>query len=164
MTSANIASAFGLAIVVTTLLTCVIAAPTKAEGLQFSNPPVLSDSSKYYSHVVVAPNGGKAIYIAGQGPLTKEKKLVQGKEAQVHQVFSNLRAALKSAGATGADVVSINVYIVDYTEADLKQLADEEKALFVTGRMPTSTLVPVPRLALDKEMFEINAVAVVYPK
>jgi enamine deaminase RidA (YjgF/YER057c/UK114 family) len=163
MSVTNIAIAAGLAFVAT-MLTCAITAPARAEGLHFSNPTALEDSSKYYSHVAVAPNGGKTIYIAGQGGLNKEKKVVPGKEAQIRQAFSNLKAALESAGATGEDVVSINVYFVGYTEADLGPLAEAEKSLFTPGKMPTSTLVPVPRLALDAELFEITAVAVVYPK
>jgi enamine deaminase RidA (YjgF/YER057c/UK114 family) len=164
MTATNIATAAGLAVVATSMLTCAITAPARAEGLHFSNPTALEDSSKYYSHVAVAPNGGKTIYVAGQGGLTKEKKVVPGKEAQIRQAFSNLKAALESAGATGGDVVSINVYFVGYTEADLGLLSEAEKSLFTPGKMPTSTLVPVPRLALDAELFEITAVAVVYPK
>lgn len=137
----------------------------KNNRLQFINPQALSDSSQYYSHIVVAPGGGTTIYISGQTAYGNDRKVVGAgdKAAQMHKAFSNLRLALEAAGATPEDVVSINVYIVDHTEADLVPLAKEEAALFTRGKMPTSTLVPVPRLAVDDCLFEINAIAVVYP-
>lgn len=132
--------------------------------LTFINPPELSDSSQYYSHIAIAPHGGTTIYIAGQ--TATESDPIGGlgdKRAEMKKAFSNLRIAIAASGAKPDDVVSINVYIVNYTEADLKFLAEEEAALFKAGQMPTSTLVPVPRLALDDLLFEINAIAVIYP-
>lgn len=72
------------------------------------------------------------------------------------KAFSNLRFAIEPSGVRAEDVTSINVYIVDYTEANLASLAAEEAPLFKIGQMPTSTLGPVPRL-------ESNAIAVFDP-
>ncbi len=122
--------------------------------LTFINPPELSDSAQYYSHIAIAPSWGTTIYIAGQTATGNDHSCGWGdKRAQMKKAFSNLRIAIAASGAKPEDVVSINVYIVDYTEADLASLAQEEAALFKTGRMPTSTLVPVPRLALDEILF-----------
>jgi len=58
---------------------------------------------------------GNTIWVSGQiplDPLTKE--LVTGDmEAQINQVFENLRTIIKAAGATFDDVVKANVYLTD---------------------------------------------------
>ena len=58
---------------------------------------------------------GNTIWVSGQiplDPLTKE--LVPGDmEAQINQVFENLRAIITAAGATFDDVVKANVYLTD---------------------------------------------------
>lgn len=138
----------------------------KNQKLQFINPPELSDSAQYYSHIAIAPGGGTTIYIAGQTAHGNDNRIIGlgDKPAQMRKAFSNLRIAIEASGAQAEDVVSINVYIVDYAEADLVALAEEEAALFKHGQMPTSTLVPVPRLALDGILFEISAIAVIYPR
>lgn len=134
----------------------------KNTKITFINPPELSDSAQYYSHIAIAPSGGTTIYIAGQ-TATDNCGSLGDKRTQMQKAFTNLRVAIEASGATPEDVVSINVLIVDYTEADLVFLAEEERALFKIGRMPTSTLIPVPRLALAELLFEINAIAVIYP-
>ena len=40
-------------------------------------------------------------------------QLVEGIEAQVHRVFSNLRAIAGAAGGSLADVVKLNVFLID---------------------------------------------------
>jgi reactive intermediate/imine deaminase len=58
---------------------------------------------------------GNTIWVSGQiplDPLTKE--LVTGDmETQINQVFENLLAIVKAAGATFDDVVKANVYLTD---------------------------------------------------
>ena len=66
-----------------------------------------------YSHVAKV-NKGTLIYLAGQVSSDASGKLVgEGNfEAQAEQVFRNLGLGLEAAGATMADIVKLNVYIV----------------------------------------------------
>lgn len=57
---------------------------------------------------------GNTVYLSGQigiNPATGQ--LVEGVEAQIHQVFTNLRAVITSAGGTMNDVVKINIFLID---------------------------------------------------
>ena len=58
---------------------------------------------------------GNTIWVSGQIPLDpKTKDLVKGDvEAQVRQVFENLKAIVVAAGATLDDVVKATVFLVD---------------------------------------------------
>jgi reactive intermediate/imine deaminase len=58
---------------------------------------------------------GNTVWVSGQIPLDpKTKELVgDGIEAQIHQVFKNLEAIVKAAGATFDDVVKATVFLTD---------------------------------------------------
>lgn len=58
---------------------------------------------------------GNTLYLSGQIPLVPETmELVSGDaEAQIRQVFENLQAVIRAAGGHLADVVKLNVFLVD---------------------------------------------------
>ena len=62
-----------------------------------------------------AVRAGNTVWVSGQIPLDpKTKELVGGAiEAQIHQVFKNLEAIVKAAGATFDDVVKATVFLTD---------------------------------------------------
>jgi reactive intermediate/imine deaminase len=64
---------------------------------------------------------GNTIWVSGQIPLDpKTKELVQGDvEAQVRQVFENLKAIVVAAGASFDDVVKATVFLVDLSHFGL---------------------------------------------
>lgn len=64
---------------------------------------------------------GNTIWVSGQIPMDpKTKELVQGDtEAQVRQVFENLKAVVAAAGATFDDVVKATVFLVDLSHFGL---------------------------------------------
>ncbi|WP_218107949.1 RidA family protein [Nostoc sp. KVJ20] len=81
--------------------------------------------------------------------------------AQLKQAFANLRAALAAVGATPEEVVKITVLSVDH-DAEKQQLISATRNQVWSGdRKPTSTLIPVPRLAVEGLLFEIDAVAAI---
>lgn len=123
-------------------------------------PPTLMDSRRFFSQVVVAPPG-TTVHVAGQTGFRVDRSVAPTKEAQMAQAFENLTLALEAAGARPDQVVKITIYIVDYTEADLDALGRLTAATFPPDRLPASTLVPVPRLARDALLFEIDATAVI---
>jgi reactive intermediate/imine deaminase len=64
---------------------------------------------------------GNTIWVSGQIPLDpKTKELVPGDvEAQVRQVFENLKAIVAAAGASFDDVVKATVFLVDLSHFGL---------------------------------------------
>jgi reactive intermediate/imine deaminase len=64
-----------------------------------------------YSQAVLA---GNTLYMSGQIPLDpKSGQLVEGIDAQAHQVFKNLSAVAGAAGATLNDVVKLSILLID---------------------------------------------------
>jgi reactive intermediate/imine deaminase len=57
---------------------------------------------------------GKTVYLSGQiGLEPASMTLVNGIDAQVRQVFSNLKAVTEAAGGSMADIVKLNVFLID---------------------------------------------------
>ena len=64
-----------------------------------------------YSQAIRA---GDTVYLSGQIPLDpKNGQLVEGIEAQVHQVFKNLRAVAAAAGGSLDDMVKLSILLAD---------------------------------------------------
>jgi len=56
----------------------------------------------------------RTVYMSGQiGLDPASMQLVDGIEAQIHQVFRNLAAVATAAGGSLADVVKLNVFLTD---------------------------------------------------
>ncbi len=128
---------------------------------QFINPPAIH-TPRGYTHVVTA-TGGKTIFVSGQVAVDQQGNLV-GKgdlAAQARQAFKNLAAALAGAGATPADVVKMNTYIVNYKSSDIRIIGEVRRNVFSQDNPPASTLVGVAALAFDDLMIEVEAIAVV---
>lgn len=54
------------------------------------------------------------IFLSGQIPLDpKTMTLVDGIEAQIHQVFKNLIEVINASGANVNDLVKLNIYLTD---------------------------------------------------
>jgi len=123
----------------------------------FTNPPTLPTPPGYTQ--VVSVTGGRTIYIAGQVALDQSGSIVGEGDfrAQAQQVFTNIQAALSAAGATFADVVKLNIYILDIKQ--LPVLREVRDTFVNTAQPPASTLVEVRSLARDEFLIEIEAIA-----
>ena len=127
----------------------------------FINPPELA-VPRGYTHAVTA-TGGKMVFIAGQVAWDVKGEIV-GKgdlRAQATQAYANLKAALAAAGATTADVVKMNTYVVNFKSADLPVIREVRSQFFPQENLPASTLVGVQALAVEGLLIEIEAVAMV---
>jgi enamine deaminase RidA (YjgF/YER057c/UK114 family) len=127
---------------------------------RFINPASLPPSHGY-TQVVEVPAGQRLLYISGQVPLDKDGNLVGAGDfrRQAEQVFANLGFALADVGATFADVVKINYYVLDVSRiADLRAVRDQHVN---TGAPPASTLVEVSHLFRNDVLLEVEAVAAV---
>lgn len=113
-----------------------------------------------YSHIVET-RGGRTLYLAGQIALDAEGKLVGAGDfnAQVKQVFANLDARLREAGASFRDVVKLNYYLTD--ASNLQALRDTRDSYVNKDAPPASTLVVVKQLVRPEYLCEIEAIAVV---
>ena len=61
-----------------------------------------------------AVHAGNTVYFAGQiGLDPKTMQLVEGIEAQIHQVFRNLAAVAAASGGSLADAVKLTIYLTD---------------------------------------------------
>lgn len=78
-------------------------------------------------------------------------------EAQVAQSYINLGAALEALSATPANVVKVSVFVVDHNMSKLGLLTKYVTGMF-GSTLPAQTLVPVPKLAIDGMLFEVEAV------
>jgi enamine deaminase RidA (YjgF/YER057c/UK114 family) len=109
-------------------------------------------------------NKGTTVYIAGQVASDASGKMVgEGNfEAQVEQVFRNVKTAVEAAGGTMADVVKLNYYIVGTVDqAEVPKLRAIRDRYVNVESPPASTLVFVTRLARPGWLVEIEAVAAV---
>ena len=129
-------------------------------AFHLSNPEGLYDpSANAYSHVAEVAANARLLYIAGQGGEDLEGRLPNDFAEQARQALGNLQIALASRGASLADVFKLTLLIVDHDEARLRIWGSEAQRAWGSNMTPTCTLIPVPRLALDGMLIEIDAVA-----
>ncbi len=141
------------------------AAQRPASPLSFHNPAGLYDPRPNgYSHVAIARLPARIVHIAGQGGEDAEGRLADGFDAQVRQALANLATALQAAGARPADVARLTALVVDHSQARLQAFSQALRALWGDAPTPACTLIPVPRLALDGMLFEIDATAYLPPE
>ena len=82
----------------------------------YINPPgALNSLPRGYSHAIKVRNPGSLIFIAGQGAIDANLKLIGGNdiEAQTRATFQNIKEKLTLAGASFKDVVKMVVYCSD---------------------------------------------------
>ena len=114
-----------------------------------------------YSHIAKV-NRGTIVFRSDQGPCDASGKLIgEGDfEAQVEQVFRNLKIAVEAAGGTMADIVKLNYFVVakvgQATVTKMRPIRD--RYLNVTDP-PASTFVVVSRQSRPGWLIEIEAVA-----
>jgi enamine deaminase RidA (YjgF/YER057c/UK114 family) len=145
------------------LITMTIGVPTMTvanEKLTIVNPPNLYDPTPYgYSTAVITPRQARLAYISGQGGQDGRASLSPDFAVQVKQAYANLGAALEGVGARPDHVAKLTTYVVDHDMSKLEVLTTNVKEMF--GKtLPAQTLVPVPRLAVDGMLFEVEAVVV----
>ena len=109
-----------------------------------------------YSHVVEFT--GRMVAVSGQVPVDGDGRLVgDDPEAQLRQVFENLRTALAAAGARFDQVVKLTVFLTDLADLDaFRRVRDE---YLTPDRLPACSLVRVAGLVHPAFRVEIDALA-----
>ena len=124
------------------------------------NPSHLHDPTPNgYSTAVVTPSVGRLAFISGQGGQDQTGGLSPDFGAQVAQAYANLAAVLEALGARPDQVVKLTVFVVDHDMSKLGPLTENVTRMF-GDRLPAQTLVPVPKLAIDPMLFEVEAIVV----
>ena len=127
------------------------------------NPDTMGKPLGQYSHIARVKGAGELIFIAGQIATDKAGNLVGADDfdAQCRQVFANIEAALKSQGASFANVVEFTTYLV-HSQDIAKFMAyrlREFPRLFANGVYPPNTLLIVDRLVQEPFLIEVQTVA-----
>ena len=100
----------------------------------------------------------KTIYLSGQIPLDPATmQLVEGIEAQIVQVFENLKAVAEAAGASLNDAVKLNIYLTDLGNF---AKVNEVMARYVVEPFPARAAVGVKELPRGS-LVEADAILVV---
>lgn len=107
-----------------------------------------------YSQAVAADS---TVYLSGQiGLDPRTMELVNGFEAQAHQVFRNLGAVAAAAGGNAGDIVRLTVFLTDL--ANFAKL-NEIMAGYFTEPFPARSAVGVSQLPRGA-LIEIDAILV----
>lgn len=137
------------------------APPQSNRNFRLYDPDKLPPSTGFSQ--VAEVTRGRPLYIAGQVPRNAAGDLI-GKgdfRAQLEQVFANLDIAVRSGGATFAEIVKLNYYCVASVEPAQQRAVVEVRDRYVnTQSPPVSTFVFVSRLVHPDWLIEIEAVAV----
>ena len=126
------------------------------------NPDALGKPLGQYSQITRV-KASEFLFIAGQVATDRNGKTVGADDfdAQCRQVFANIEAALKSQGASFANVVEFTTYLV-HSQDIAKFMAyrlREFPRLFANGVYPPNTLLIVDRLVQEPFRLEVHTVA-----
>jgi 2-iminobutanoate/2-iminopropanoate deaminase len=129
---------------------------------EYVNPKTLFPSLEHGFSQVVSASGTKTIYISGQTAWDARKQLVGGNDLaqQARQALRNVRTAVEAGGGTLADVVALQIYVVNYRPEQAEAIGDALREFFPEDRRPASTWIGVSALASPDFLIEIEAIAV----
>lgn len=115
-----------------------------------------------YSQAIIAPKG-RNLYLSGQVAFDKDANVIglDDVPAQIDAVFHNLKRVLEAANAKPEHILKVTHYFVDYDVSFLDTMFENMRAIFPSHKMPTSTLLTVPRLGRDGLRYELTAEGVI---
>lgn len=130
--------------------------------IEIGNVEALGTPLGQYHHVTRV-RASEFLFIAGMLSADASGNIVGDGDfdAQCRQVFANIEAALRSAGAGWTNVVQFTTYLV-HSQAIPQFMAFRSREfprLFPDGRYPPNTLLIVDRLVGEKFLVEVQSVA-----
>jgi enamine deaminase RidA (YjgF/YER057c/UK114 family) len=143
------------------LLTLFSLCAFSAKAQTFKNPESLFNPAPYgFSHASSVSTPGELVFISGQsGGLGKEHLLSNSFREQTQVALQNIITVLDSYNLKPENIMKITILIVDHSEEKLKIWNEEISKVWKNKPFPASTLIPVPKLALDGMQIEVDAVA-----
>lgn len=130
--------------------------------IKIYNPDSLGKPLGQYSHVTRV-RASEFLFVAGMLAADRDGKLVGADDfdAQCAQVFHNIEAALRSAGAGWANVVQFTTYLAH--SQDIAKFMTfrlrEFPRMFPNGVYPPNTLLVIDRLVAEPFLVEVQTVA-----
>ncbi|MFZ5973278.1 MAG: RidA family protein [Bacteroidota bacterium] len=113
-----------------------------------------------YSGAVVT-EGGRTIRVSGQTAPDATGAAKGNLRLQTEQVYEQIGKLLAKAGGTFADIVKMNIYVVNYKPEDLPVIREVRARYLNQQQPPASTLVGVQALFHPDILIEIDVEAVV---
>ena len=132
--------------------------------IKIYNPETLGAPLGQYTHVTRV-RANEFLFIAGMLSANKKGEII-GRldfDAQCVQVFANIEAALKSAGADFSNVVQFTTYMVhsQWIPKFMEYRLREFPRLFPNCIYPPNTLLIVDRLVNEDFLVEVQTIAAV---
>jgi enamine deaminase RidA (YjgF/YER057c/UK114 family) len=132
--------------------------------LNIYNPNELGAPMGQYTHVTRV-KANEFLFIAGMLSGDAAGNMIGDGDfdTQATQVFRNIEAALKSAGASWANVVQFTTYLVhsqDIPKFMAFRLREFPK-MFPSGKYPPNTLLIIDRLVKEQFLVEVQTIAAV---
>jgi len=129
------------------------------------NPSNIVAPRPTYSHVQTTPISAThtLVTVAGQIGFDPETKLVPSTfTEQVQLALANTGKCLAAVGATPADIVKVQHFVVNLDPHDTSR--GEAWVQFIGDHRPPSTLLGVAALASPEVLYEVEVMAIVQSK
>lgn len=132
--------------------------PVTKPAIKTLKPPAIASTGPF-AHVGHTDGPARVIYTSGMVGQYADGSISDSYVEQIKQSLVNIGHCLKASGATVKDVLKLTYYIVNYDPNNRPHAA----LIFewLEGHRPATALVPVPKLASPRFLFEIEAVAAV---
>jgi 2-iminobutanoate/2-iminopropanoate deaminase len=149
-------------IVLASAFAAVACASARASELKIErfNPPGLGNPAGYVQ-VVTIQGDAKIVSLGGKAGLHPDGTFPKTLAEQSKLMFEKIRVALEAAGATPADVVDIEVFIVDLANIDPNPVYQDIRNFFPAGHKPTSMVIGVSALAIPGLLVEMKVTAAI---
>lgn len=129
-------------------------------SFQLINPKTLYNPRPFaYSHIAEVRHFLRVLHISGQGGENQRGQLSLDFSEQTQQAFLNLKNALEAVDAALLDIAVLRILVVDHSSKKHQFLIQEMQQLWKNQDFPACTLIPVPCLAIQDMLIEIEATA-----
>lgn len=130
-------------------------------SLKIVNPEELG-APRGYSNGMLAPAGGRLLFVAGQVGWNERQEIVgEGFAEQFGRALANVLAVVREAGGGPSDLARLTIYVTDrhaYTR-ELAAVGEAYRGL-MGGHYPAMALVEVQALLEPGALVEIEGTAV----
>jgi enamine deaminase RidA (YjgF/YER057c/UK114 family) len=122
----------------------------------FLSPPSVRAPFGPYSHVARVKADADLLFLSGQVGLAADDSIPDSIEDQYELTVKTIRDILVGAGTSPQNIVKLTTYVVKPIDPDaLRRL----RLQYLGDIRPAATLVFVPRLADEKLLVEVEAIA-----
>ena len=131
-------------------------------SLEFINPTSLG-KPRGYANGVLAPAGGRLLFIAGQIAWDERQRIVSADFVeQFDRALSNLIAIVTEAGGRVEEIARLLIYVTNKEEYRLRTREIGERYRARMGQhFPAMALIEVKSLLEDEAKVEIEGIAVI---